>query len=292
MSNLRTNCMTLGLFCLGRSQRDKLNMKKLMMLTLLFLLPETGYTKPYKVDIYYPSGVGPFPVIILSHGAGGPSIGYNKKAEGMARNGRAAIVLDHYSARGEYGVKFQNIPKLSVSKSWREEDIQDLLLGLSDNVKIDKTKVILAGWSAGAGIVLPYISNPRKLTPPEEITIIGAILTYPYTAGCYEEIYSFNVPTIIHFGKLDGSDGSPLSGYHCWHRKIEKFSKSNPPVTFKEYDDAYHGYDLVFLKKRPKKCQRRKYKDGIGEICMAFNQNAFKQAISANKEFLRKLLDN
>ena len=53
-----------------------------MMVTLLFLLPETGYTKPYKVDIYYPSGVGPFPVIILSHGAGGPSVGYNKKAEG------------------------------------------------------------------------------------------------------------------------------------------------------------------------------------------------------------------
>ena len=36
----------------------------------------------------------------------------------------------------------------------------------------------------------------------------------------------------------------------------------------------------------------RKYKDGIGEICMAFNQSAFEQAIIANGEFLKKLLND
>ena len=211
----------------------------------------------------------------------------------MVRNGRAAVVvLDHYSARGDYGAKFRKFPKFWVAREWREKDIQDLLRTLKDDAKINKDKVILAGWSAGSGIVLPFISNPRRLTPPEGITIVGAILTYPYTAGCHEEIDSFNVPVIIHFGKLDGNDGNPLSGYHCWKKKVENFSDGKLPVTFKEYDDAYHGYDLVFLKNRPKRCQRRTYRDGVGKICLAFNQSAFKQAIVANKKFLKQLLDN
>ena len=86
-------------------------MKPLILLLLIFLAPKIGFAKPYTADIYYPEGDGPFPVIILSHGAGGPSVVYKKKAEGMARNGRAAVVLDHYSARGDYGAKFRNIPK-------------------------------------------------------------------------------------------------------------------------------------------------------------------------------------
>ena len=266
--------------------------KVLTIFTIIFLLPEIGHTKPYKADFYYPNGSGPFPVVILSHGAGGPSIAYQKKAEAMARNGRAAIVLDHYSVRGDYGAKFRNIPKLADAREWREKDIQDLLRTLKDETKINTDKVVLAGWSAGSGIVLPFFANPRRLTPPEGITIAGVILTYPYTAGCYEKIDSFNVPVIIHFGKLDGNDGNPLSGYHCWKEKVEKFSDNKFPVTFKAYDGAYHGYDLVFLKNRPKRCQKRKYRDGVGKFCMAFNESAFKQAIVANRIFLKQILGN
>ena len=89
--------------------------KVLTIFTIIFLLPEIGHTKPYKADFYYPNGSGPFPVVILSHGAGGPSIAYQKKAEAMARNGRAAVVLDHYSVRGDYGAKFRNIPNPTIS---------------------------------------------------------------------------------------------------------------------------------------------------------------------------------
>ena len=85
---------------------------------------------PYKSDFYYPGGDGPFPVIILSHGRGGPHSSYHKIAEAMVRQGRAAIVLDHYSSRGNYGVKFQNFPNVSEGKNWREQDIQNLLSAL------------------------------------------------------------------------------------------------------------------------------------------------------------------
>ena len=80
--------------------------RALILFAVTFLVPNIGNTKFYKSDFYYPNGEGPFPVIVLSHGRGGPSITYHKKAEGMARNGRAAVVLDHYSSRGEYGAKF------------------------------------------------------------------------------------------------------------------------------------------------------------------------------------------
>ncbi len=205
------------------------------------------------------------------------------------RSGRAAIVLDHYSARGEYGTKFRKFPNTAEGKNWRKKDILDLLGTLKGHLRINRKKVILAGWLAGAGIALPFISNPRKTDLPVEISVVGAILTYPYTYGCYEKIESFNVPVILHYGKLDGTNGNPLSGYHCWKNKVGKFSDDKVPVVFKAYDAAYHGFDLPFLKNRPKRCRMIKYRDGTGESCMAFNESAFKQSIIANKIFLKQI---
>ena len=262
----------------------------LIIFSAIFLLSETGYTEPYKSDIYYPNGGGPFPVIILSHGRGGPHSSYHKIAETMVRQGYAAIVLDHYSSRGKYGFRFRRFPNVAEGKSWREEDILDLLGDLRDHAKINRKKVVLAGWSAGAGIVLPFISNPGAMELPEDVSVVGAILTYPYTYGCYGEIQSFNVPVLIHFGKLDGNKGDPLSGYYCWKDKVVKLSDNKLPVVFKAYDDTYHGYDLVVLRNRPKRCRTVKYRGGMGEFCMAFNESAFKESMIANKKFLNKTL--
>ena len=102
-------------------------LKILIIFVAIFFVSETGYTKPYKSDIYYPSGNGPFPVIILSHGRGGPHSSYHKIAETMVRQGHATILLDHYSARGEYGFSFQKFPNVTEGKRWGEEDILDLL---------------------------------------------------------------------------------------------------------------------------------------------------------------------
>lgn len=247
---------------------------------------------PYKADFYYPGGDGPFPVIILSHGRGGPHPSYHQTAEAMVRQGRAAIVLDHYSSRGKYGVKFHKFSDVSESKKWREKDIQDLLSALKKHPKINRKKIILAGWSAGAAIILPIISNPRTIYLAKDISVVGAILTYPYTYGCYRKIESFNVPVIIHFGKLDGQDGNPLTGYHCWKKKVGKFRDGKYSVVFKSYDDAYHGYDLVVFRNRPQKCRNIKYRDGIGQMCLAINESASKQTTIENNIFLRKVLGN
>ena len=266
--------------------------KVLIFVFLMALIPKIGFTKPYKADFYYPSGDGPFPVVIMSHGRGGPSVTYHKKAEGATRNGRAAIVLDHYSARGEYGRKFRNFPKISDGKKWREKDLIDLLESLNDKPKINRKKIILSGWSAGAGMVLPFISQPKTIELPNDVMVVGAILTYPYTYGCYEKITSFNVPTIINYGKLDGNDGNPLSGYFCWKDKLSKLDQNNFPVVLNEYENAYHGYDLPFLKNRPKICTEVQYRDGKGQSCMEFNESAFRKTIIANKKFLSRVLGN
>ena len=256
----------------------------------MFLVSETGYTKPYKSKIYYPSGDGSFPVIIISHGKGGSHSSYHKIAETIIRHGHAVIVLDHYSGRGKYGFRFRKFPNVAEGKNWRKKDILDLLGNLKGHPKINRKKVILAGWSAGAGGVLPFISNPGAMDLPEDIIVVGAILTYPYTHGCYGEIQSFNVPVLIHFGKLDGNKGDPLTGYYCWKNKVVKFSDSKLPVLFKTYEDAFHGYDLVILRNRPKRCKVIQYRDGKGEVCIEFKEGAFKQSMIANKIFLEKYL--
>ena len=268
-------------------------MKKLLIFILVIIfIPKISYTKSYKADFYYPNGDGPFPVVIMSHGRGGPSLTYHKKAEGATRSGRAAIVLDHYTNRGEYGNKFRKFPKTVDGKKWREKDLVDLLETLKDKKKINRKKIILIGWSAGAGMVLPFISIPRKIKLQNDVSIAGAILTYPYTYGCYEDFSSFSVPVLINYGKLDGNDGNPLSGYFCWKEKLSKLKHNKFPVIFKEYEGAYHGYDLPFLKKHPKRCREVQYRDGKGQSCMEFNERAFKKTIISNKKFINKVLQN
>ena len=268
-------------------------MKKLLIFIIITIfIPKISLTKSYKADFYYPNGEGPFPTIIMSHGRGGPSITYHKKAEGATRSGRAAIVLDHYTVRGTYGNKFQKFPTTVEGEKWREKDLINVLKTLKDKPKINRKKIILIGWSAGAGMVLPFISKPNKIEVPKDTSIVGAILTYPYTFGCYKNITSFEVPVLINYGKLDGNDGNPLSGYYCWKDKLSKLRDKILPVVFKEFEGAYHGYDLPFLKNRPKKCRMVQYKDGKGQSCMEFNENAFKKTIISNKKFITRILKN
>ena len=97
--------------------------KVLILFALLLVHPVVGQTETYKTDFYYPDGDGPFPVIILSHGRGGPNVSYHDMAALMVKQAYAAIVLDHYSVRGDYGTRFLNFPKIDEGKDWREEDL-------------------------------------------------------------------------------------------------------------------------------------------------------------------------
>ena len=94
----------------------------LMVFVFTLLFPSLGNSQSYKEEILYPNGEGPFPVVILSHGRGGSIKAYRRKASDMTGNGFAAIVLDHYSARGKYGAKFKKFPKVSESTKWRVDN--------------------------------------------------------------------------------------------------------------------------------------------------------------------------
>ena len=63
-------------------------------------------------------------------------------------------------------------------------------------------------------------------------------------------------------------------------------------MIFKEYEGAYHGYDLPFLKNHQKRCKEVQYRDGKGQSCMEFNESAFKKTIISNKKFINKVLQN
>lgn len=267
-------------------------MREIILLLGFLFFPILGNAQQYEAEIQYPKGDGPFPIVILSHGAGGPSWAYQVFADEFLKQGFATVVLDHYSQRGNYGVKFRNIPKLDEARAWRERDISHFLRLLPNYPKIRSDKVALAGWSAGAGIALPFISNPQKLKLPEGVNIVAAILTYPYTAGCYETIDSFSVPVSINYGTLDGNEGNPLTGHFCWKKKIENLSETGITPQFNQYDGAYHGYDLMFLQHRKKRCRQRTYQDGVGIICMAFNEEALEKTKLLNKRFLNEHLKN
>ena len=41
--------------------------KELILFALIFLVPDTGNTKPYESEFYYPDGEGPFPAMGCNH---------------------------------------------------------------------------------------------------------------------------------------------------------------------------------------------------------------------------------
>ena len=57
----------------------------------------SGNHEEYSAALMLPEGNGPFPAVVISHGAGGAAIGYYEHwGKSMVKWGFAAIVLDHY----------------------------------------------------------------------------------------------------------------------------------------------------------------------------------------------------
>ena len=185
--------------------------------------------KATELDTYvsYPSTEKKnFPVIIMSHGAGGLDRFYFEWASHFRKLGFATIIVDHHTSRG-----YLNRAKPSTDNGYkiRQADLVATFNKLDTIPNIDKKRIWLAGWSSGAGFVFDGIDRKG---------VLGAFLFYPYSYACRLNIIdSHDKPVKILIGERDA--GLP----HCWEKYVD-----DPRYDFSIYDDTYHCFDYENIK--------------------------------------------
>jgi len=160
--------------------------------------------------LYLPEGDGPYPVVILSNGAGASFTVYSDIAKSLAENGIAAVNFDF---AGAVSTSKSEGSLLDVSVLTEAADLEALLEGVAALDYIDENNVFLWGHSMG-GFVTTYVGckNPDKvkgmmLAEPSyqfhdnakelfpEGTEIPEVVTSPVYCGgvFYEDLLSFNI---------------------------------------------------------------------------------------------------
>lgn len=129
------------------------------------------------VDIHYPQGDGPFPVVVILHGCGGNRPFLENYADAANEAGVAAVMLDSFGPRGIGRLRAVTAvcTGFHLHGDERAGDIKVLLAHL-DDPQLDTSRVALAGWSHGAWAVAEALTHD----PVQAKGVEGAFLVYPY----------------------------------------------------------------------------------------------------------------
>ena len=239
--------------------------KRISSLVGVLLLAGCLHTqdKVKEVDTYvsYPSTEKKdFPVIIMSHGARGLHRNYFDWAAYFREAGFATIIVDHHTSRGYiHGTK----PPTDSGYEIRLADVSAVFNKLATIPNIDRSRIWLAGWSAGAGFVFDGIGHKG---------VLGAFLFYPYSYACRLNIIdSHDKPVKVLIGEHDA--GLP----NCWGKYVD-----DPQYDFSIYDDAYHCFDCKNIKTMVTANYRRYV------LRMIYNEKALNQSKIDVTEFLHR----
>jgi len=227
----------------------------------------TGTTKSGKQLILTgrltkPEGNGPFPAVILLHGAGG--IDYTKKrnrdwAKRLVNWGYVALLVDSFGPRGEKDIIGE--PQ-RISPHTRTNDAYDAKSYLVSLPFVDRNRIVLMGWSHGGWTVLYALFNPPHGDP-----FRAAIAFYPYCATPLDDL---NAPLLILCGEAD--DMYPAS----WCSTMMPEGETSHEVILKIYSGAYHSFDAEGMNKTV-----------IG-FTLKYNPEAAEDAIMQVKNYLAR----
>ncbi|WP_412538333.1 alpha/beta hydrolase [Longispora sp. K20-0274] len=104
-----------------------------------------GAPRPVAMTVFEPSGPGPYPVVLLSHGTGGEVGDLAWFAEGLAAGGHLVVGVDHHgnTSRESYD------PRGFVRWWERPLDLSVALDAVLDTYDVDRDRIAVAGFSLG-----------------------------------------------------------------------------------------------------------------------------------------------
>ena len=213
-----------------------------------------------------PDGNGSFPVVVISHGGtqGGFLRGYQRWVDFYKNNGVATFFVDSIKPRACKKINWQ------TGDEFRRKDLPVVLSYLKSVPRLNVSKIIIQGHSAGSSMSLPVATGTIK--PPEGVKVIGTISLYPAVYACQAwGSKKYAIPTKVFIGTKD------IPAIKCWQQTGKEFVDVGAVV---------HGYDTAMRSY----CRKNRYQ-GLGELqfCMAPDEAATAKTQSAALEFIKSL---
>jgi dienelactone hydrolase len=156
------------------------------------LTDQAARLEPF-MEIARPPGAGPFPVVLMLHGCGGPRPFQLDAAAQVVRAGGAAVLIDSFAPR-----RISRIAALAtvctgaqLRGAERAGDLFAILAWTGKQDWADAKRIVAAGWSHGAWTIMDALAlrageEMRRATgltdlPREPLEgLAGAFLAYPY----------------------------------------------------------------------------------------------------------------
>lgn len=212
------------------------------------------------------------PAVLISHSSGGTGLHTATWQNIFSQMGYVTYVINHYSGH-VWGPGSQN-PNHAKSCiggiEWEDSRrVKETLLAINylrEHPKVDPNKIILIGFSAGAGFT-PILTSSKNSN-----LVHKAIVVYGWGWGCKKHSTDFKVPTLILNAEKDPNNN------WCWPKKDKNLTKV---ITYK---GAYHAWDWDSPKNRAgyKNCPPG------GRFCdeQKFDEEIFQQSVKDVKDFL------
>jgi dienelactone hydrolase len=182
-----------------------------------------------------PDDVPPRAAAILSHGAAGPGARQERVAELLAENGVAALIIDHFAARGVSSVAQD---QLRVPEQQMAADIFSAREAMSARLGLDPSVIGAVGWSKGAtAVALAAVERLGGFVGASGAPLAFAAAFYPFCGFQLDE-EALASPLLLLLAERD--DWTPAAP--CV-RQAEAWAVAGQPVTWRVYEGASHGFD-------------------------------------------------
>jgi len=206
--------------------------------TISFESRQKGKPVEVPATVYWPSGPGPFPALVIHHGSGGLSAAREGRyAREMVAMGVAAVVIDSFKPRG---VTSTVEDQSAVTGADFNLDALGALKALGGNPRIDRTKIGITGFSKGGTSTL-MASHERLVTAagvPAGLRYALHVPFYPSCASQYYQPKTTGAPIYMLLGGADTYVGAePCQTY------AEALRAGGAHIEVTVFPGAMHGFD-------------------------------------------------
>ncbi len=266
--------------------------------------------RPIAVKIYMPSGKGPFPVVVFSHGLGGSREAATYLGEYWAAHGYVAVHVQHEGSDDSVWKSVSSNGRQAVMAAMqaaangrnlvaRAYDVKFVLDELerrnkSDHLlahKVDLTQIAVAGHSFGAGTTLAiagqnYARGTQKLSFQDDRVKAAIYLSPPadmHGRDPRDVFADIHIPGLLMTGT---EDNSPIGNTSASQRRIPFDGIATPG----QYLVNFQGGDHMIFGGRRKIAPRPQ--DEVFQQCIQRITTAFLDATLKGDSSSRQWLDN